>query len=185
MYKIKIILIISLLFSFPSLGVEKTSNETIKTQKAHPFTLVTTKRRYNSLKKIRNANKNKNIFLIFFTTTCKYCSKERAKIIEMAKKYDNIQPVFIAVRNPADETITEFNTSLNQIIKNESITYDVYMDLYSAVAKFYNVKEGSSITVPKLFIIDSDSANIIKTISGYEDNLEEIYKNLDKKNKNE
>jgi len=186
MYKTGIFLISILLLSgaLPAKSTLDTvkSDKIEENQKAHPFTLVTVKRRYKSLKKIRTINKDKKIFLIFFTTSCKYCSKERGKIIEMAKKDLNIIPVFIAVRNPKDETITEFTSSLKEIIKNENITYDIYMDLYSAVAKFYDVKKGTSISVPKLFIIDSNTGNVIKTISGYEKNLEEIYENLKQKN---
>jgi len=149
---------------------------------AHPFTLMSTKRRFKSLKKIMNLNKDKDIFLIFFTTSCKSCVKERTKVIEMAKKDDKILPILIGVRNPKDETISEFNESIKKIISDENIKYDVYLDLYSTVAKFYKVKEGSSITVPKLFIVNSNTSKIVKIVSGYDEKLAEMYENLYKKN---
>ncbi len=182
MYKMNILVILALLSSVLTFAKAEPAISKIKEgEKAHPFTLVTLKRRYKSLRKIRNANKDKKIFLIFFTTSCKYCSKERSEIIKLAKKYTDIIPFFIAVRNPKDETISEFSANIKKIIKDESISYDIGLDLYSAVAKFYNVKEGTSISVPKLFIIDANNSNIIKIISGYEKNIEEIYKKLNKK----
>jgi len=149
----------------------------------HPFTLVSTQRKYKSLRKIIKFNKNKKIFLIFFTTTCKYCKKEREAILKMAKENTEILPVFIAVRNPKDETISEFTESIKKISKEEKINFDILLDLYSAVAKFYGVKEGTSITVPKLFIIDTNTEKILKVITGYEKELDKIYKNLFEKTK--
>ncbi len=183
MYKMNILLVLVMLFSIPVFAkVQPAESKMKEGGKAHPFTLVTVKRKYKSLRKIRKANENKKIFLIFFTTSCKYCGKERTKIIEMAKKYTDITPFFIAVRNPKDESISEFSANVKKIIKDEKINYDIGLDLYSAVAKFYNVKEGTSISVPKLFIIDANNSKIIKVISGYEEKLEEIYKKLNKKN---
>ena len=202
MYKVSLFLIITMVFSASvfakntSVSVSNTKKNASKIttakdltknlitegQEPHPFTLMSIKRRFKSLKKIISLNKDKDIFLIFFTTSCKSCVKERAKIIKMTETNPKILPILIGVRNPKDETILEFNSNIKRIIKEENIKIDIYLDLYSTVAKFYNVKEGTSISVPKLFIVNSNSGKIVKIISGYDEKLPEIYKKLYKKN---
>ena len=151
-----------------------TKSETYK--KAPAFTLMNSKRRFRSLKKYLKDSTKKYIYISFFTNSCRVCPRERVQLKNLLKKYHNFDLVFIASRIGKDETTDEFMTGVNNIVANESLKSEVLLDVYDVVAKYYGVKKVNAINVPRLFVIEVKTGNIVKDFKGYHADLERLLK---------
>ncbi len=171
----KICVLILMIFSLNLIGGE-TEKVSFEGKDVILFTLKNDQSRFFFLSKEFKKTDKKYFFVTFFTNSCKNCPKEREILKQMAAKYNDLKVIYIAIRE-GEEDISKFQEQAKKTMQNEGLDH-VLLDVFNSVSKSYYVED-----VPRLLIIDTATKKIVKDLTGYERNLENIYLDLNKSQK--
>jgi peroxiredoxin len=109
---------------------------------------------------------HKYVLLDFFSTDCKSCKEELPHVVEFSKKHsDTIQVLLVALLEK-----DEGQNKLEEFLRINPLPFPVLADTYSSVAKKY-VTNGDTVTIPALFLIDSQGT-VRETWVGLQEKLE-------------